>query len=124
MKTHWKTALIRSTFVLVAAAITDCSSVPADDRNGQKSTETFTEPPVVASSAGVLRISLTPAPSTLSVAGRQATAMAYNGLYIPPTLRVRPGDTIRLRLTNALAEPTNLHTHGLAVSPLGNSDNI
>jgi suppressor of ftsI len=50
--------------------------------------------------------------------------MAYNGLYIPPTLRVQPGDTIRLRLTNALAEPTNLHTHGLTVSPRGNSDNV
>jgi FtsP/CotA-like multicopper oxidase with cupredoxin domain len=50
--------------------------------------------------------------------------MAYNGRYIPPTLRVHPGDTIRLRLTNALAEPTNLHTHGLSVSPRGNSDNV
>jgi FtsP/CotA-like multicopper oxidase with cupredoxin domain len=50
--------------------------------------------------------------------------MAYNGLYIPPTLRLHPGDTIRLRLTNALAEPTNLHTHGLTVSPRGNSDNV
>jgi FtsP/CotA-like multicopper oxidase with cupredoxin domain len=50
--------------------------------------------------------------------------MAYNGLYIPPTLRAQPGDTIRLRLTNALAEPTNLHMHGLTVSPRGNSDNV
>src|SRR5216683_6390165 len=104
-----------SMVLLVATAITGCSSVPA---------ETFREPPVVASRAGVLRVSLTPTPSTVSVAGRQATLMAYNGLYIPPTLRVHPGDTIRLRLTNALAQPTNLHTHGLTVSPRGNSDNV
>jgi suppressor of ftsI len=124
MNTHWKRALIRSAVVLVVAAITDCSSVPADDRNGQKSTETFREPPVVASSAGVLRITLTPKLSTVSVAGHQVSLMAYDGQYIPPTLRVRPGDTIRLRLTNALAQPTNLHTHGLTVSPRGNSDNV
>jgi suppressor of ftsI len=78
----------------------------------------------VVSRAGVLRVSLTPTLSTISVAGRRATLMVYNGRYIPPTLRVRPGDTIRVRLTNALGQPTNLHTHGLTVSPRGNSDNV
>src|SRR5216684_2399130 len=104
-----------STVLLVATAITGCSSVPD---------KAFREPPVVASRAGVLRVSLRPAPSTVSVGGHRATLVAYNGLYTPPTLRVHPGDTIRLRLTNALAEPTNLHTHGLTVSPRGNSDNV
>jgi len=120
MKTHWRTALIRSTVVLVAVAITDCTN----DRDRQAVVETFREPPVVASSAGVLRISLTPKPSTVTVAGHRAMLNAYDGLYIPPTLRVHPGDTIRVRLANALAEPTNLHTHGLTVSPRGNSDNV
>ncbi len=113
-----------STVLLVATAITGCSSVPADEPDRQAATETFREPPVVASRAGVLRVSLTPASSMVSVGGQRAMLVAYNGLYIPPTLRVHPGDTIRLRLTNALAEPTNLHTHGLTVSPRGNSDNI
>ncbi len=123
MKTHWRTALIRSTVALVAVAITD-TLVPANDRDRQAVVETFREPPVVASSAGVLRISLTPKPSTVTVAGQRAMLNAYDGLYIPPTLRVHPGDTIRVRLANALAEPTNLHTHGLTVSPRGNSDNV
>jgi FtsP/CotA-like multicopper oxidase with cupredoxin domain len=123
MKTHWRTALIRSTVALVAVAITD-TLVPANDRDRQAVVETFREPPVVASSAGVLRISLTPKPSTVTVAGQRAMLNAYDGLYIPPTLRVHPADTIRVRLANALAEPTNLHTHGLTVSPRGNSDNV
>jgi FtsP/CotA-like multicopper oxidase with cupredoxin domain len=85
---------------------------------------TFQEPPVVTSRAGVLRLSLTAAPSTVSVAGQKVTLMAYNGLYVPPTLKVRAGDTIRLRLVNEITQPTNLHTHGLSVSPRGNSDDI
>jgi suppressor of ftsI len=124
MQTHWKTNLARPRVVFVAMAIAGCGTDSANDRARQTSPETFTEPPVVASSAGVLRVSLTPMPSTVTVAGHRVMLMAYNGLYIPPTLRVQPGDTIRLRLTNALAEPTNLHTHGLTVSPRGNSDNV
>jgi FtsP/CotA-like multicopper oxidase with cupredoxin domain len=111
-------------FLLVALAVTGCSSASNNDREPHAPAETFREPPVINSRAGVLRTSLTPKLSLVTVAGHRASLMAYNGLYAPPTLRVRPGDTIRLRLTNALAEPTNLHTHGLTVSPRGNSDNV
>lgn len=60
--------------------------------------------------------------------------------FVAPTLRTRPGETIRVALDNELApEPdckqpnintphcfnsTNLHSHGLWVSPSGNSDNV
>jgi suppressor of ftsI len=124
MKTQWKRNFALSLVLLVAAAIASSSSRPPNRRDRQEVAETFREPPVLASSAGVLRVSLTPKPTRVSVAGGRAMLMVYNGLYIPPTLRVRPGDTIRLRLTNALAQPTNLHTHGLTVSPRGNSDNV
>jgi FtsP/CotA-like multicopper oxidase with cupredoxin domain len=124
MKTQRKTVLMRSTLALVAMTITGFRSAPADDRDRQSVAETFREPPVLASRAGVLQVTLKVAPSPITVAGRRATAMVYNGLYIPPTLRVRPGDTLRVRLVNAIAQPTNLHTHGLAVSPRGNSDNV
>lgn len=115
---------MRSTVLLVATVVAGCSSDRGNETGRRAMAETFEAPPVVTSSSGVLRASLTSAPSTVSVAGRQATLMAYNGLYIPPTLRVRPGDTIRLELRNALTEPTNLHTHGLTVSPRGNSDDV
>ena len=49
----------------------------------------------------------------------------YTGLYPGPTLWAQPGDTLDLTIVNHLEnEPTNLHTHGLHVSPLGNSDNV
>jgi FtsP/CotA-like multicopper oxidase with cupredoxin domain len=48
----------------------------------------------------------------------------YNGLYTPPVLRVNPGDTIRLRVTNFIDQMTNVHYHGMNVSPLSPSDDI
>jgi FtsP/CotA-like multicopper oxidase with cupredoxin domain len=88
------------------------------------SDETLREPSVISSRNGVLRVALNAAPSTIEVAGKRARAAVYDGSYLPPTLRVRPGDEMRIRLANALDEPTNLHTHGLAVSPRGTSDDI
>lgn len=42
-----------------------------------------------------------------------------------PTLFVNPGDTLRVRLKNELGDqPTNFHTHGLVISPSGDSDNV
>jgi FtsP/CotA-like multicopper oxidase with cupredoxin domain len=84
----------------------------------------FREPPVAVSRGGVLQVTLTAAGSSINVGGVRAVADVYNGSYVPPTLRVRPGDVIQLRLVNGLPEPTNLHVHGLAVSPLGNSDDV
>lgn len=60
--------------------------------------------------------------------------------FIAPTIEARPGETVRMRLNNRLdpqpgCKPddiniphcfnsTNLHSHGLWVSPSGNSDNV
>jgi FtsP/CotA-like multicopper oxidase with cupredoxin domain len=84
--------------------------------------EPLREPATVASRDGVLELTLQAGQSTVRLAGRRVTVPAYNGSYLPPTLRVRPGDVIRLRLVNRLGENTNLHTHGLAVSPGATSD--
>ena len=37
----------------------------------------------------------------------------YNGTVPGPTLRVKRGDELRVRLVNELAEPTTIHWHGL-----------
>jgi FtsP/CotA-like multicopper oxidase with cupredoxin domain len=144
---------MRSTVLLIATAITGLSATIEDHRpaaahatpaavptlstlapvpraqpvpaahSAPQAEAVFQEPPVAPSHAGVLSLSLTTAASTVSVAGREVMLMAYNARYIAPTLRVRPGDTIRLKLANGLDQPTNLHTHGLVVSPQGHSDN-
>jgi len=50
-------------------------------------------------------------------------ALTYNGTLPGPTLMVRAGDRIAVSLENRLSSTTNLHTHGLHVSPQANSDN-
>lgn len=81
------------------------------------------EPGVLASVNGVLTVSLVAAAGTVQVAGRAARAFGYNGGVPGPTWRVRPGDRLQVTLVNELDHATNLHTHGLFVSPEGNGDN-
>jgi len=60
----------------------------------------------------------------VDLAGRRACLLAFNGRVPGPLLELAAGDDVRVRLTNELAEPTNLHFHGLHVPPDGTADNI
>ena len=114
----------------------------------------FQNPPDIPSKNGVLNTTLTVQftdPKTTSVAGCPVKLRTYNGQLVSPTLRVKQGDVINLLLNNQLpketpdevqaqfdqekssayldAKPasfntTNMHYHGLHVSPTGNSDNV
>lgn len=84
----------------------------------------FAEPTVLRSSSGTLNVELVASEVQVPWANGTRFALAYNDSVPGPTLRVRPGDTVRLTLRNSLDEPTNLHTHGLHVPPSGDSDNI
>jgi len=82
------------------------------------------EPSVRASAHGVLETTLTAQVGTTTVAGQPVTAWVYEGSFPGPTLRIRNGDTVRVKVINDLTEMTNFHTHGFHVSPGGRSDNI
>jgi FtsP/CotA-like multicopper oxidase with cupredoxin domain len=82
------------------------------------------EPESIASEGGGLHVTLTAAAGRVDLAGRSVRALSYNGSVPGPTLRLRPGDRVTLDLENRLAAGTNLHVHGLHVSPEGNSDNV
>jgi suppressor of ftsI len=84
----------------------------------------LTTPPERSSNAGVLQTSLEARVATHTLAGRPALTAVYEGAYPGPTLRVRAGDRLKIRMSNQLADPTNLHVHGMHVSPAGRSDNI
>jgi FtsP/CotA-like multicopper oxidase with cupredoxin domain len=95
------------------------TSVPAPVGGGR-----LVEPPVLPSAGGILSLRLEAARTRVQIGGRTATALTYNGRLPGPTLYLTPGDRLRVRLVNSLADPTNLHVHGLSVSPAGNGDNV
>jgi FtsP/CotA-like multicopper oxidase with cupredoxin domain len=86
--------------------------------------EPFRNPPIISSVDGVIDEEFDVLFSDNEVNGKQFTSPTYNGLYTPPVLKVNPGDTIRLRVRNFIDQMTNVHYHGMNVSPLSPSDDI
>jgi suppressor of ftsI len=100
------------------------------------------EPPVISSIAGALTAGITCATNPVFVAGRRVhQPVTYNGSFPGPTLYVRPGDMIDLTFRNKIvfdqagtrpgygrppreSNTTNLHYHGMHVSPTGTADNM
>jgi FtsP/CotA-like multicopper oxidase with cupredoxin domain len=117
-----------ATNLVVAIAIAGCGG----GSSGRRPTPTptsipvpFANPPEIASADGVLAATLTVQPAVQTVAGQDVTFLElYNGMYVPPVLRVQPGDRIELRLRNYGYLSTNVHYHGLNVTPLGTGDNV
>ena len=77
-----------------------------------------------ASANGLLDVSLEAGAGKIELAGRQGNLLSYNGQIPAPLLEARAGDTVRIKFTNKLAQPTNLHYHGLHIPPTGNADNF
>ena len=99
----------------------------------------FVEPELRRSAGGSLRTQLRVAYTNHQIGQDKVNLRSYERSLVGPTLRFRPGDVVEIELLNQLpAEPavhehgngphglntTNLHTHGLHVSPAGQSDNI
>jgi suppressor of ftsI len=82
------------------------------------------EPAVYRSRHGVLNVTLVASSRVVEIAGRRVLAKVYNGSWLAPTLSIAPGDLVEIKLVNHLHEPTNLHFHGLEISPGGDADNI
>src|SRR6266511_5731872 len=85
----------------------------------------YSEPHVISSHNGVLRVTFKPHVGSAIVNGQRVYGMTtFTGTYPGPTLKLRPGDTLRMRFVNRLNEDTNLHFHGFRVSPSGLADNV
>lgn len=108
------------------------------------SVSTFPQPEVRESAKGVLKTTLEACIGRNKVVDqpsgetRVLKTTTYEGGIPGPTLVVKPGDRLSIDLTNNLPKnpkglrtgyfphdqyTTNFHSHGLTVSPLGNSDN-
>jgi len=92
------------------------------------------EMPNLSTIPGIVEVNMEAMPATVNVNGTAANLLTYNGSYPAPTIRVKQGDILKVHFKNSLPmngsnilgharDMTNLHTHGLHVSPSGNSDN-
>lgn len=110
------------------------------DKRSPAMDQPLLEPEVRRSVNGVLDTTLRMAYAYRYIGGVRLYVRSYEGTSPGPTLRVKPGDTLRLKLINDLppnrdAMPadmsrphqfnnTNFHFHGAHVSPSGIADNV
>ncbi len=71
---------------------------------------------------GQLNVTLEAKETPVQLGGVTIKGATYNGVYGGPVLRLKPGDVLHLRLVNHLPQATNIHFHGLEVSPKGHGD--
>ncbi len=81
-------------------------------------------PTIYTSQNGLLEVDLTAGLRPVQMGNRTANLLSYNGQSPGPRLEARSGDTVRIRLHNQLDQPTNLHYHGLHITPHGTGDNV
>lgn len=109
-----------NSLVLILIAI----SGPSTDLRNDAADQSFANPVMLASHDGKLHVDLVAAAASYTIAGHKFQGTLYNRQYIPPVWRLRSGDTVSVTLHNQLPEESNLHFHGLNVSPLDNGDNV
>ncbi|MFF3909723.1 multicopper oxidase family protein [Streptomyces sp. NPDC001848] len=106
-----------------SASTTDQPLSTAQQQTGMTSGQPFADPPVLDTvTSPNMTITLNAHDTRFAVAGKQVWGQSYNGSFIAPTLHFVPGEHATITLVNNLAVATNLHFHGLHVSPSNDSD--
>ncbi|MFF4209112.1 multicopper oxidase family protein [Streptomyces sp. NPDC001796] len=106
-----------------SASTTDQPLSTAQQQAGMTSGQPFADPPVLDTvTSPNTTITLNAHDTRFEVAGKQVWGKSYNGSFIAPTLHFVPGEHATITLVNNLSVATNLHFHGLHVSPSNDSD--
>jgi FtsP/CotA-like multicopper oxidase with cupredoxin domain len=101
---------------LVVILLAGCRpAAPAEDVAARLRDEFVGSYPAEATPTGVVRtFDLVAAPTELPlIDGKPLAVWAYNGQVPGPTLRIRLGETLRVRFTNHLPQETTIHWHGV-----------
>ena len=123
-----KLELNRRNFLLGSGVITGATlatslGITSFLDQGFAATPFFKEPKRITAINGLLNLNLEASQMMVPYNGGTRWALAYNKSVPAPTLVAAPGDTLNIQLKNSTSLPTNLHTHGLHVSPAKNGDN-
>ena len=126
----WKTAaaaglalfFLGARFGLANAGAFDAIIGPGLDAPPSAATEPLKTPIEYTSSNGKLQVTMEARATRTQLGPYQVNGATYNGVYGGPVLRLKPGDVLEMTLVNHLAQATNVHFHGLQVSPLGHGD--
>jgi len=85
----------------------------------------FADPPELESEGGVLAVTLDASPAEILIQKKRVTSNVYNGLYVPPLLRLQHGDMLEVEQINNTSDlQINFHSHGVITSPLSPGDNV
>lgn len=144
--------LLGSSAIMAETIQPHCAYLPIDINQYGK--QPFQNPPDIRAQNGSLDTTMTVQytdAATTTLGGCPLKLRTYNGQLVGPTLRVGQGDVINLMLRNRLPvetpneiqaqfeqenqnayldttpasfNTTNMHYHGMHVSPVGNSDNV
>jgi suppressor of ftsI len=107
-----------------AAAAPAAPSTTGEQEEGMSAGKPLAAPPNLnTATPPVLRLRLVAERTRFDISGKKVWGESYDGDYVGPTLHFVPGEQVYLTLVNHLPTTTNLHFHGLHVSPSGNSDN-
>jgi FtsP/CotA-like multicopper oxidase with cupredoxin domain len=91
---------------------------------GMVAGQPFVDPPDATNAAKAPDSIVLDAQTThFDLAGRAVWGQSYTGSFVGPTIHLTPGADARIVLINHLPVATNLHFHGLHVSPSGDADN-
>lgn len=99
---------------VAAIALSRCARTPIAHRQATR----------LSSQGGSLVVDLTAAEQSFTLAKQPAQLLAYNHQVPGPLWEMQAGDTVQVNFTNYLADPTNLHFHGLHIPPTGSADNV
>src|SRR5262249_14813313 len=109
--------MTRTIHIVLRLAVTIIGALWCDLHEAQSQDHVFANPQMLSSRDGRLDVDLVASTGSYTINGHQFQGVLYNGEYIPPVWSVRLGDSLTVTLHNRLSEPTNLHFHGLGVSP-------
>lgn len=109
--------------LVLAFAVAGCGGSDSAEWTPQAG-DALTEPVQLFSEEGRLEVTLTEHEATIDVSGSPIKARPFNDEINGPTLHVEPGDTLDVTIKNETDAETNIHYHGMHVSPTGISDNV